>query len=83
MKNPIYVFPEMKLSGLVPNSYIHGSVSDLYILRISLPIWLQQNRVIDHGNIALQSASTVCDAAVVEIHYYVVAQFCILLCKKG
>jgi hypothetical protein len=27
--NPTYVFPEMKLRGLVPNSYIHVSVSDL------------------------------------------------------
>jgi hypothetical protein len=32
----------MKLR-LVPDSYIHVSVSDLYIPRISLPIWLQQN----------------------------------------
>ncbi len=23
-ENPIYVFPEMKLRGLVPNSYIHA-----------------------------------------------------------
>ncbi len=30
-ENPIYVFPEMKLCGHVPNSYIHVSVSDLYI----------------------------------------------------
>jgi|LakMenEpi03Aug12_release.lakeMendotaPanAssembly.Ray.scaffolds.fasta_scaffold673048_1 hypothetical protein len=30
-ENPIYVFPEMKLSGLVPNSYIQVSVSNLYI----------------------------------------------------
>ncbi len=30
-KNPIYVLPEMKLCGLFPNSYIHVSVSDLYI----------------------------------------------------
>jgi hypothetical protein len=30
-KNPIYVFPEMKLCGLIPNSYIHVSGSDLYI----------------------------------------------------
>ncbi len=29
---PIYVFPEMKLRGLVPNS-IHVSVSSLYIPR--------------------------------------------------
>jgi hypothetical protein len=34
-KNPSYVFPEMKSRGLVPSSYIHVSVSDLYI-------WLQQ-----------------------------------------
>ncbi len=43
-ENPIYVYPELKLHGLVPNSYIHVSVSDLYIPRIGLPIWLQQNR---------------------------------------
>jgi hypothetical protein len=29
-ENPIYVFPEMKLRGHVPNSYIHVSVSNLY-----------------------------------------------------
>ncbi len=34
-KNPIYAFPEMKLRGLVSNSYIHAvSLSDLYIYRI-------------------------------------------------
>ncbi len=27
--NPIYVFPEKKLRGLVPNSYIHISGSEL------------------------------------------------------
>jgi hypothetical protein len=27
-ENPIYVFPEMKLRGLVPSSFIHVSVSD-------------------------------------------------------
>jgi hypothetical protein len=36
----IYVFPEMKLRSLVPNTYIHVSGSDLYILRIGLPILL-------------------------------------------
>jgi hypothetical protein len=30
-ENPIYVFSEMKLRGLVPNSYIHVSVRDFYI----------------------------------------------------
>ncbi len=32
----------MKLRGLVPNSYIHVSVSDLYIA--TLPILLQESR---------------------------------------
>jgi hypothetical protein len=32
-ENPIYVFPEMKLRSLVPNSYIHVSVSHLYFPR--------------------------------------------------
>jgi hypothetical protein len=50
-ENPIYVFPEMKLRFLVPKSYIHVSVSDLYIPRIGLPIWLQQNRKTDPENI--------------------------------
>ncbi len=31
----IYVLPEMKLRYLVPNFYIHVSVSDLYIPRIA------------------------------------------------
>jgi hypothetical protein len=50
IENPIYVFPEMKLRGLVSNSYIHVSVRNLYIPRIGLPILLclpfclQQNR---------------------------------------
>ncbi len=50
-ENPIYVIPEMKLRGLVPNFYIYVSVSDLYIPRIGLPIWLQQNRQTDPGKI--------------------------------
>ncbi len=50
-ENPIYVFPEMKLRGLVPNYYIHVSVSYLYIPRIGLPIWLQQNRQTNPGDL--------------------------------
>jgi hypothetical protein len=46
-KNLIYVFPEMKLRGLLPNSYSHVSVSDLYIPLIGMPIWQQQNRQTD------------------------------------
>jgi hypothetical protein len=55
-ENPIYVFPEMKLRGLVPNSYIHVSVKKLYIPRIGLPILLclpiclQQDRQTDPGD---------------------------------
>jgi hypothetical protein len=37
--------------GLVPNSYIHISVSDLYIPKVGLPILLQPNRLTDPGNI--------------------------------
>jgi hypothetical protein len=33
-EDPIYVFLEMKLRGLVPNFHIHVSVSNLYIPRI-------------------------------------------------
>jgi hypothetical protein len=39
-ENPIYLLPEMKLRGLVPSSYIHVSVRDLFIPRIGLPICL-------------------------------------------
>jgi hypothetical protein len=51
-ENPIFVFPEMELRGLVPNiSYIHLFVNDSYIPRIGLPIWQQQNMQTDPGNI--------------------------------
>ncbi len=36
------IFPEMKLRVLSPNSHIHVSVSDIYILTINLPILLQE-----------------------------------------
>ncbi len=37
-ENPIYVIPKIKLHGLVLNSYIQVSGSDLYISMIGLPI---------------------------------------------
>ncbi len=49
-ENWIYVYAEKELRGLSPNSYIHVSVSDLYIPRIGPHIWLQQNRQTDPGN---------------------------------
>ncbi len=49
-KSDLWVFPEIKL---FPNSYIHVSVSDPYIPRDGLPIWLQQNRQTDPGNILI------------------------------
>jgi hypothetical protein len=45
-ENPIYVW---ELRGLSPNFHIHVSVSDLYIPRKGLHIWLQQNRPTDLG----------------------------------
>jgi len=50
-ENPIYVFPEKELHGLSPNSRIHVSVSDLYIPKIGLPIFMQQNRQTVRRNI--------------------------------
>jgi hypothetical protein len=50
-ENSKQIFPETKMSGLSPNSYIHVSVSDLYIPMIGQPILLQVNRWTDHGNI--------------------------------
>ncbi len=38
------IFPGKELLGCSPNSYIHVSVSDLYIPLIGLPILLQENR---------------------------------------
>jgi hypothetical protein len=43
-ENSKHIFPEMKFRGLVPNSYIHVSVSDLYIPTIGPSLLLQQNR---------------------------------------
>ncbi len=48
-ENPIYVFSEMKLPSLIPNSYNHVSVSDLYIHRSSLPIWLHRYMNVEIG----------------------------------
>ncbi len=50
-ENTIYVYPEMKLRGLSPNSCIQVSVNDLrvYIPTIGLPIPLQEYRWTDCG----------------------------------
>ncbi len=45
------MFLEKELRGLSPSSYIHVSVSDLYIPMIGLPILLQENRWTDRDNI--------------------------------
>jgi hypothetical protein len=50
-ENSKQIFPEKELNCLSPNSYIHVSVSDLYIPTISLPILLQEKRWTDPGNI--------------------------------
>jgi hypothetical protein len=39
-ENSKQIFPEMKLRGLIPNFYIHVSVSFLYIPSVSPPILL-------------------------------------------
>ncbi len=50
-QNLMDVLPEMKLLDLVPNSYNHVTVNDLYIPWNSLPICLQQIRQANPGNI--------------------------------
>jgi hypothetical protein len=45
------IFPGKELRGYSPNSYIHVSVSDLYIPLIGLPILLKENRWAERGNI--------------------------------
>ncbi len=47
----IYVFLEKELRGLSPNFQIHVSSSDQYTPMIGPPIFLQQNRQTDCGNI--------------------------------
>ncbi len=49
-ENSKQIFPEKELRGYSPNSYIHVSVSDLYILLIGLPILLQ-DRWTERGNV--------------------------------
>jgi hypothetical protein len=44
------IFLEKKMRGYSPTSYIHVSVSDLYIPLIGLPILLQENRWAEFGN---------------------------------
>ncbi len=40
-ENLLYVFPEKELRGLSPNFLVHVSVSDLYIPKIGVHIFLQ------------------------------------------
>jgi hypothetical protein len=55
----IYVFPEKELRGLSPNFHML-SVSDLYIPTFGPPIFLQQNRQTDLGNILIGSQKLEC-----------------------
>ncbi len=48
------LYPKVKQRGLVPNSYIHVSVSD-YILGIDLPIRFHRNRKTDPGKVLYKS----------------------------
>jgi hypothetical protein len=52
-KNKKKIFPEKELRDHIPSSYIHVSVSDLYIRTIGLSILLQANRWTDRGNIKI------------------------------
>jgi hypothetical protein len=49
-ENSIHIFPEIKLRGLVPNSYILVSVSDLYLPATGPPILLGHRYMNGHRN---------------------------------
>jgi hypothetical protein len=62
-ENSTYVFSEMKLCDLIPNAYIHVSVSDLYIFpgsvclfgfsktgRLVLGIYINRSQIHECGN---------------------------------
>jgi hypothetical protein len=49
-ENSKQISPGKELRGYSPNSYIHVSVSDLYIPLINLPILPQENRWAERGN---------------------------------
>ncbi len=53
--DPIDVFPDMKMRGIVPNFHIHVYVSDLCIPTIGPPIFLQTNRQTDPENTVYKS----------------------------
>jgi hypothetical protein len=48
-ENSKQIFPEKELRGYSPSSYIHVSVSDLYIPKIGLPILLQDKGGLNVG----------------------------------
>jgi hypothetical protein len=50
-ENSKQIFLGKELSGYSPNSYIHVSVSDLYIPLIGLPILLREERWTERGNV--------------------------------
>ncbi len=50
-ENSKQIFPDKELRGHSPNSYVHVSVSDLYIPMIGQPILQQENRWTNGGNI--------------------------------
>jgi hypothetical protein len=52
-ENSKQIFPEEELRGYSPNSYIHVSVSDLYIPLSGMPVLLEDNRWTERGNILI------------------------------
>jgi hypothetical protein len=58
-RNSKQEFPETKLRGLSPDSYINVLLPIyVYIPRISLPILLQENMWTDRGNIFINRSQT-------------------------
>ncbi len=71
-ENPIYVLPEKELRSLCPSFHSHVSVSDSYIATIGPPIFLEQNRQTDRGNIkvAQRNINVGIGSAAAQYHFW-------------
>jgi hypothetical protein len=69
-EDPIYVFPEMKLHGLVPNFHIYVSVNGLYIPMIGPPIFGSKIGGPVWGYIAHRNMNVEIEKEAMQFHFW-------------